>query len=139
VPGVTAALAAASALTLSLTHRRRAQRVQFVTGHDRHGELPDLDYEALADPRATTCIYMGRETAPALARRLLDHGVGEATPAMLVSNVSRRDQASVATTVGALAAGNLRFPEPGPMLVLVGHALDQDIAKTADLAEAAAR
>src|SRR3712207_1541997 len=46
VPGITAALAAASTLAVSLTHRNHAQRVQFVTGHDRNGELPsDLDLD----------------------------------------------------------------------------------------------
>ena len=124
VPGVTAALAAASALTLSLTHRGLAQRVQFVTGHDRHGALPpDLDLDALADPRATTCLYMGRETAAALAGRLLRHGLRGGTPVRIVSNVSRREEDAVEATLDALADGDVRLPADGPTLVLIGEAL----------------
>ncbi|WP_046868943.1 siroheme synthase CysG [Microvirga massiliensis] len=127
VPGITAALAAASALSLSLTHRRHAQRVQFVTGHDRHGELPsELDLDALADPRATTCIYMGRETSRALAGHLIARGMPAATPATIISNVSRKDESAVVTSIGELAAGAAEFPDAGPTLVLIGDALDAD-------------
>jgi uroporphyrin-III C-methyltransferase / precorrin-2 dehydrogenase / sirohydrochlorin ferrochelatase len=125
VPGVTAALAAASALTLSLTHRDHAQRVQFVAGHDRNAELPpDLDLDALADPRATTCVYMGRETAMTLARRLVENGLSAATPAAIVSNLSRPDEDKTLANLGALAAGTVSFPRSGPTLVLIGQALE---------------
>jgi uroporphyrin-III C-methyltransferase/precorrin-2 dehydrogenase/sirohydrochlorin ferrochelatase len=127
VPGITAALAAASALTLSLTHRHYAQRVQFVTGHDRHGDLPkDLDLDALADPRATTCIYMGRETAKALSARLIERGLRPGTPAAVISNVSRQDERAAATTLGALAEDGTGFAAEGPTLVLIGDALGPD-------------
>lgn len=138
VPGITAALAAASALTVSLTHRNHAQRVQFVTGHDRNGELPsDLDLDALADPRATTCIYMGRETAAALARRLIEHGLAGRTPVTVVSNVSRPDQDETFATLDSLAQDRVRFPEDGPTLVLIGDALDPSRDGLADMAAAA--
>jgi uroporphyrin-III C-methyltransferase/precorrin-2 dehydrogenase/sirohydrochlorin ferrochelatase len=127
VPGITAAIAAASALTLSLTHRHHAQRVQFVTGHDRHGELPaDLDLDALADPRATTCIYMGRETAKALSTRLIERGLRPGTPVTVISNVSRKDERVVATTLGALAIDGTGFTREAPTLVLIGDALGHD-------------
>jgi uroporphyrin-III C-methyltransferase / precorrin-2 dehydrogenase / sirohydrochlorin ferrochelatase len=124
VPGITAALAAASSLSLSLTRRGHAQRVQFVTGHDQHGTLPpDLDFAALADPRATTCVYMGRETVRALASQLVAHGLPDATPATLISNVSRANESAVATTVGDLAVGDTLFENSGPALVLIGTVL----------------
>ena len=51
VPGITAAQGAASRLGVSLTQRRDARRVQYVTGHAGDGELPrDLDWRSLADP-----------------------------------------------------------------------------------------
>ena len=124
VPGVTAALAAASALTLSLTHRRHAQRVQFVTGHDRDGQLPPhLDLDALADPRATTCVYMGREPPPPSPGAWSSTG-SPAHSVTVVSNVSRPDQDETFATLDALAQNRVRFPEEGPTLVLIGDALD---------------
>ena len=71
VPGVTAALAAAAALEVSLTNRDTARRVQFVTAHTSDGKFPeDIDWRALADARATTAVYMGNRTLPALSQRL---------------------------------------------------------------------
>ena len=125
VAGVTAAAAAAAALNLSLTHRDIARRVQFVTGHDRDGHLPaDLDLAALADPKATTCLYMARRTAGDLAQRLLDKGLPGSTPVIVMINVSRQDEDAVHGSIADLARG---FPIPGdgPVVVMIGAALAQ--------------
>ena len=134
VPGITTASAAAASLDLSLTQRDHARRVQFITGHDRHGALPpDLDIAALADPRATTAVYMGRRTAAALAVAMMERGLSPNTPALVVSNVSRDDQRQVATTLAGLADGVAVGTESVPALILIGAAmrLDKD-QKTAD-------
>ena len=41
IPGVTSAMAAAAAAGIPLTRRLTARRVQFVTGHDVTGSLPE--------------------------------------------------------------------------------------------------
>src|SRR6187455_2584675 len=70
VPGISAAQGAASRLGVSLTHRAQARRLQYVTGHDRNGMLPgDIDWRALADPGATTIVYMPKKTLRALSAR----------------------------------------------------------------------
>ena len=75
VPGVTAANAAAATAGLPLTRRHTARRVQFITGADVTGELPDdLNWTALADPLALTAIYMGKRTFPALAAKVARAG-----------------------------------------------------------------
>ena len=123
VPGITAATAAAASLGLSLTHRDHAQRVQFVTGHGRHGALPpDLDLGALADPRATTIVYMARRIAAELAGKLITQGVAATTPALVATNVSRPDETTTATTVGGLAQGAARGDDMAPTLVVIGTA-----------------
>jgi uroporphyrin-III C-methyltransferase len=49
IPGVTAASAAAAAAGIPLTRRLTARRLQYVTGHDVPGELPEtLNWAALA-------------------------------------------------------------------------------------------
>ncbi|HEY0442017.1 MAG TPA: SAM-dependent methyltransferase, partial [Xanthobacteraceae bacterium] len=102
-----------------------AQRLQFVTGHDRYGVLPpDLDLDALADARATTAVYMGGRTAAALAQAMVAHGLDADTPAVVLSNVSHRDEMRTHTTLGELAAGVLAHRDGAPTLVLIGAALD---------------
>ena len=61
IPGVPSAIAAAAACGIPLTRRFTARRVQFVTGHDASGDLPDdLDLTALADKTACTVVFMGK-------------------------------------------------------------------------------
>lgn len=124
VPGITTAVAAAASLGVSLTHRDHAQRVQFVTGHGRHGGLPDgLDIRALADPRATTCVYMGRATARDLAGRLVEAGLPARTPVICLSDVSQEGARSARADVGALARGLDFMSTRQPTIILIGEAL----------------
>jgi uroporphyrin-III C-methyltransferase/precorrin-2 dehydrogenase/sirohydrochlorin ferrochelatase len=123
VPGVTTASAAAASANLSLTHRDHAQRIQFVTGHDRHGGLPaDLDAATLADPRSTLVIYMGRRTAPPLAAALMAQGLAAETPALALSDVSRETEAVLQTSLGALAHG-IDLPRDRPVLLVIGSGM----------------
>ncbi|HEX2724547.1 MAG TPA: siroheme synthase CysG, partial [Beijerinckiaceae bacterium] len=123
VPGVTTAAAAAASLNLSLTHRDVARRVQFATGHDRHGYLPaDLDLAALADPKATTCLYMAGRTAAHLAGKLVARGLPPRTAAVVMSNVSRPNETTLHTSVGELASG-FAAPAGGPVIVMIGAAM----------------
>ncbi|HWG05134.1 MAG TPA: siroheme synthase CysG [Beijerinckiaceae bacterium] len=124
VPGVTAASGAAASLALSLTLRDTARRVQFITAHAHGGKLPDdFDWKALADPAATTAVYMGLATLPALTRRLLAEGLGPDTPAVLVERVSWPDERSIHATLATIEDQALAADLVGPCLVLIGRAL----------------
>ena len=124
VPGITTASAAAASLAVSLTHRDHAQRLHFVTGHDRTGRLPaDLDFRALADPRSTLVVYMGRRTGAALAGRLVREGLGPDTPVVAMANVSRPDETRLHGRLDDLADGRLPLPDDRPVILLVGRAL----------------
>jgi uroporphyrin-III C-methyltransferase len=104
VPGVTAACAAGAASGIPLTRRHTSRRVQFITGADVNGELPeDLHWQALADPNAMTAVYMGKKTFPALAAKLMAYGLSPDTPALLAESVGQADQRLVRTTVNKLA------------------------------------
>lgn len=61
--------------------------MQFITGADVSGELPsNLNWAALADPEATTVVYMGRRTFPTLAAKLIAHGLAPNTPALFAES-----------------------------------------------------
>ncbi|MDI6024874.1 siroheme synthase CysG [Corticibacterium sp. UT-5YL-CI-8] len=121
VPGITSALAMASALGVSLTHRDRAKSVRFVTGHSRKGGLPeDLDWRAVADPSATTIFYMGGRTAGDIARRLIGHGMSASTPVVVVSAVTRPQEMRSLGTLRELEALVFAHGLDEPVLVGVG-------------------
>lgn len=122
VPGISAAQGAASSLSLSLTHRDAARRIQYITAHGRDGRLPkDLCWGALADPTASTVIYMARATWPELAGRLMAHGLAGATPAIAVVRATQADEHITRATLATLATHLPELPD-GPTLMLVGQA-----------------
>ena len=121
IPGVTSASAAVAAAGIPLTRRLTARRVQFVTGADVTGGLPDgLNMAALADPGATTVVYMGKRTFAALASMLMDHGLPGDTPAMLAEAVSTPEQKIDWYTLATLAAHLPDAPSTRPALILYG-------------------
>lgn len=121
IPGVTAASAAAAAAGIPLTRRLTARRVQFITGADTSGSLPDdLNLAALADPQATTVVYMGKRTFAALAALLLEHGLPPETPALLAEAVSTPAQRLQRFTLGTLAAHLAGAESHSPALILYG-------------------
>lgn len=127
IPGVTSASAAAAAAGIPLTRRQHAQRVQFITAADTTGNLPPgLNLPALADPQATTVIYMGKRTFPALAEALIAHGLPPDTPALLAEAVSTPDQRLIRLTVASLARALAEDRSPLPGLILVGALAEGD-------------
>jgi len=124
VPGISAAQGAASRLLVSLTHRAQARRVQYVTGHDRDGKLPDdIDWQGLADPAATTIVYMPKKTLRALCTRAVAHGLDPVTPAVAVANATRPDETIVAATIANIADRVDASGLGGPVLVMIGRVL----------------
>lgn len=127
IPGVTSASAAAAAAGIPLTRRQHAQRVQFITAADVTGNLPPgLNMAALADPQATTVIYMGKRTFPALAEALIAHGLPPDTPALLAEAVSTADQRLHRSTIAGLAAVLAEGRSSLPGLIIVGALADGD-------------
>lgn len=124
VPGITTALALASSLGVSLTHRDHAQSVRFVTGHSRKGVLPEtLNWAALSDPATTSVYYMSRRTLPQIVERLQAQGMSLATPAIIAGNVGRADQQVWRGTIGVAVAAVENFPVSAPTIFAVGDAL----------------
>jgi uroporphyrin-III C-methyltransferase / precorrin-2 dehydrogenase / sirohydrochlorin ferrochelatase len=120
VPGITAAQGAASRLGVSLTHRSAARRLQYVTGHGADGKLPrDIDWKSIADPTATTVVYMPARTLAELAATGIANGLDPATPAVAIVKATRPGEAVVAAPIRDLP-GRLAELPPGPVLVMIG-------------------
>lgn len=121
IPGVPSAVAAAAAAGIPLTRRLTARRVQFVTGHDAGGKLPeDLNLDALADATASTVVFMGKGTFPLLLEALVTRGLPEDTPAILAEEVSGPGQQITRSTVRALADQLAQEKGSKPALILYG-------------------
>ncbi len=121
VPGVSSASAAAAVAGIPLSRRLTARRVQFVTGADISGGLPDdLNWSALADPAATTVVFMGKRTFPTLAEGLIARGLPAATPALLAEAIGHPGQRILRDTIAGLARSLAVERGTAPGLILYG-------------------
>ena len=144
VNGITAGLAAATAIDVPLTHREHAHGVMFITGHARRqgqagaaeprcmanawthdggsvGE-PALHWPTIAAAAAegiTLVIYMGIATAQALQDGLLG-GLPAATPVAIVQHASLPQQRDVRCRLDELAAVVHREAIGSPAIIVVG-------------------
>jgi uroporphyrin-III C-methyltransferase len=124
VPGVTAGIAAAASLGVSLTDRRKAARVIVVTNHQAHGEpsADSTDWRGLIRDDSTLVIYMPGHDFAALSAQLLAAGCAADMPAAIVSRATAPDERYRFSTVGALDKLPLM---DSPAILLVGRSLDR--------------
>jgi uroporphyrin-III C-methyltransferase/precorrin-2 dehydrogenase/sirohydrochlorin ferrochelatase len=127
VPGISAAQGAAAQLKISLTRRRGARRFQAITGHAADGHLPgDFDRAGLADPKATTAVYMPKATIGDLCAELLRQGLSPDHPAVAVFNVTRVDEVVLPATIATLPKRIAEASSEAPCIVLIGDAVGLD-------------
>jgi len=121
IPGISAAQGAASSLLLSLTERRHARRVQFVTGHGVDGKLPtDIDWLSIADRKVTTVLYMPRRTLEQFVRNALRKGLDPTTPSIAIASATLPEERHVAGRIAEMSTLAAELPAGAPVAVLIG-------------------
>ena len=120
VPGITAALGAASYAGIPLTHRDLAHSVRFVTGHRVHDEV-NLNWPELIDPAQTLVIYMGLLGLDEICAKLIANGLPPETPALMIERATLPDHKEIAAPVEALPAAVASSDVRGPTIVIVGE------------------
>ena len=121
VPGISAALGAAAAYQIPLTHRDLAQGLSLITGHNRDGDLPELDWAALSQPGHTLVVYMGTITAGHIVDNLLAKGRSPATPVAIVEKVSLPGGQARLMRLDQLTSELIRNPALSPALLVIGE------------------
>jgi uroporphyrin-III C-methyltransferase len=123
VPGVTAGVAAAASLRVSLTDRRNSARIVVVTNHHAQGTEPrqPTDWAGLVRDDVTLIIYMPGRDFGGLAAELMAAGMSADVPAVIVSSATTADQNVCSTSLAQLhAAPHME----SPAVLLIGRALD---------------
>ena len=119
VPGVSAALGAAAAAQIPLTHRDSASIVSFVAGQCKG--LADQNWAGLAGVGRTLVIYMGVATSDAIAEKLMADGLAPDMPIAVIENAARP---TMRVLRGALAGLGLLVAEKrvkSPALIVIGE------------------
>jgi uroporphyrin-III C-methyltransferase len=119
VNGITAGIAAATAIGIPLTHRALCHGAIFVTGHARAGGT--ADWAALARTGLPLVIYMGIATCGDIQRKLMAGGMPGTTPAVVISNATRADQRSLVTRLDRLGTDLAASGLGSPAILVVGE------------------
>lgn len=123
VPGITAAVAAASRLQIPLTDRAGSTSVTFATAHSAEDHR-DLVLEAQNWPkRGTLVLYMGLRRLDTLTRALVRAGWERDTRAAVVSRATAADERWVIGTLANIADKADKAGLETPALVMVGDVL----------------
>jgi len=119
VPGITAALGAASTAQIPLTHRQSSHALVFLAGHSAGGDDP-TNWQALVSLGATIVIYMPGHHHFEIAHKLQTAGLPEDTPCAIISRATTSEEQVFSTNVKNLAdAPRL----PAPTLLVIGQVL----------------
>lgn len=123
VPGVTAALGAAAAAGIPLTHRGVSQAVTFVTAMGEAAAA--LDWRALAAPLQTAVFYMGVTQLPQIIAQLRDHGAPGSRAAAIVEGATLAGERVVTGTLDDILERSVRAQVRAPALLIVGDVVLQ--------------
>jgi uroporphyrin-III C-methyltransferase/precorrin-2 dehydrogenase/sirohydrochlorin ferrochelatase len=123
VPGITAALGAASYAGIPLTHRRLAQSVTLVAGHVLEDEA--LDWRSLAGPRQTVVFYMGVSHLDRIVAKLREAGAKASHPAAVVERATLPEQRTVRGTLETIAELARKAGVAAPALLIVGDVTNE--------------
>jgi uroporphyrin-III C-methyltransferase/precorrin-2 dehydrogenase/sirohydrochlorin ferrochelatase len=118
VPGITAALGAASYAGIPLTHRRLAQSVTFVAGHVLEDDA--LDWRSLAGARQTVVFYMGVSHLDRIVAKLREAGANADHPAAIVERATLPEQRTLRGTLETIAEIAREATVTAPALLIVG-------------------
>ncbi len=119
VPGVTAALAAASMLQVSLTRRGVARTVAFLTPRVGQDETA-CEWLPAALGADSVVLYMAAGASRRIARELIGGGKSSRTPVALMESATLPEEKQVLTTLAALAAEAMPRAS-GPVVMCVGE------------------
>ena len=121
VPGISAALGAAAAAQIPLTHRNSSSIVSFVAGQCKG--LSEQDWSGLAGKGRTLVIYMGVATAEAISDKLIADGLAPDMPVAVVEQATRKAmrvlRAPLAGLAALVAGGRVR----SPAVIIIGEVI----------------
>ncbi|MEP6868796.1 MAG: uroporphyrinogen-III C-methyltransferase [Novosphingobium sp.] len=119
VPGVSAALGAAAAAQIPLTHRDSASIVSFVAGQCKG--LTEQDWSGLAGRGRTLVIYMGLASAEAIAEKLIADGLSPTMAVAVIEKATRSDMRVLRSPLAGLAALVKENSVKSPALIVIGE------------------
>jgi uroporphyrin-III C-methyltransferase len=132
VPGISAAMGAAAAAQIPLTHRDSASIVTFVAGQCKG--LTEQDWAGLAGKGRTLVIYMGVSTAPQIAEKLMADGLAPDVPVAVIENAARPQMRVFRGLLAGLPDLVSSKKVKSPALIIIGEVTAREDAELKQLA-----
>jgi uroporphyrin-III C-methyltransferase len=120
IPGITAALGAAAAAQIPLTHRDASSALVLITNHQANhpSTRGKSDWPAHLPTNATIVVYMPGYGYEVTAQKIIQSGLDAATPCAIISHATGEDQQVYQTTIQDLP----NSPQlQAPTLLVVGE------------------
>lgn len=121
VPGVTSAFAVPAYQGIPVTHRNFASSVHVFTGHRKHGEPLQLDYEVLARLSGTLVFLMGVSNLEEICGGLLKAGMEPQTAAAVLQQGTCAGQKKIISTLANLPKEVHKQGVQMPAILIIGE------------------
>lgn len=126
VPGVTAALAAASYAGIALSHREYSSSITFLTGHENpEKHTLSIDFKQHAKTTGTLCLYMSLGQWPRILSELKAGGMSGETPVGVIQWATLNRQRSVYGTVDSIVNDIEAAGIGTPAMIIIGEVVAQ--------------
>jgi uroporphyrin-III C-methyltransferase len=117
VPGITAGIGGLAYAGIPVTHRDTNHAVTFITGHGVDGNIPALNWNAVAHGSPTIVLYMALAHAGEIAAKLIEAGRLANEPAAIVSDATSSEQNVRVTTLSKLDAAAKESDAPAILVI----------------------
>lgn len=129
IPGVTSSVAVPELAGIPVSHRGLSRSFHVITGHTADDLLPE-HFESYAKCGGTLIFLMGLRNLSEIAGRLIENGMGENTPAAVISKGATPEQRAVKGCLGDIAEKVERESLPAPAVIIVGETAGLDFSPT---------
>jgi uroporphyrin-III C-methyltransferase len=120
VPGITAGVGALAYAGIPLTTRGTNTAVTFITGFTAGGQIPDIDWAALARGSPALVFYMGAPHLKHIADKLMEAGRAPDEAVAIVSRATLPEQKVLDSTLARCAEDLEKTTLAAPTLIVVG-------------------
>jgi len=120
VPGVTAGVAGSAYAGVPVSDGKSNQVISFVTGHDKTGEVPAVNWQALAQSSPVIVFYMPMKHLNKIQEELRKGGRSDDELVCIVSKATTPDQQVCETTLVNCVTDAEKSNIKSPALLIVG-------------------
>lgn len=120
IPGITAGIAGSAYGGVPVSDGQTNQVISFVTGHDKTGNVPAVNWSALAQSSPVIVFYMPMKHVAKIQHELLVAGRGVDEPVCFVMHATTPEQQELQSTLGNCLIDLEKSNIKSPAILIVG-------------------